>query len=67
MCDCRTKIQAGIKEKHGIDGRLAFELMSGKTYTDLYYKKPNSRGKEVERTMSVLHSYCPFCGEKYAD
>lgn len=28
-------------------------------------KKDGSIGKSKKKTVNIMHSYCPFCGEKY--
>lgn len=40
-----------------------------RTYQEFHYriapiKKDGSIGKEKEKTISIYHSFCPFCGEK---
>lgn len=40
------------------------------TYNELQYectprKSDGTMGKTIKKTLSMMHSFCPFCGEKY--
>ena len=70
MCNCKKELEEKIKEKHGTDGSISIELFSGKTYSDLWYDeeyKYRGKAKTRRKSLSIIHSYCPFCGEKYPD
>ncbi len=61
MCNCIIMTEAMILGKHGMDGQIVnVELLSGRTYSTFQYKD----GKK-NKTQMILHSYCPFCGQKY--
>lgn len=61
MCDCRKTTEQMIAERLGLEGQIVdFEILSGRTYSTFQYKE----GKKT-KTQMVLHSYCPFCGQKY--
>lgn len=67
MCNCREQIVERLANERGLKNpSIDFELLSGKTYSTVIYTE-TVRGKEKEKTISLLHGYCPWCGEKYAD
>lgn len=64
MCDCRTRIDADLKDRNA---RLAF----GFTFSDgkmelappmIMLEKLNPRGK---KPPTLLATFCPFCGTKF--
>ncbi len=66
MCKCADQISQGMKETHNLDGHIIdYELLSGKSFSTFRYKTVNSKGKESTKDTFILHSFCPFCGEKY--
>lgn len=61
MCNCRKITNARLVEMLGKEGEIVdFEILSERTYSTFQYKE----GKR-NKTQLVLHSYCPFCGQKY--
>lgn len=65
MCDCMARIQREFKNQHDIDGTIEIELTTGKTYSNLNYTEINKNGTGIRKNMPILHSHCPWCGEKY--
>ena len=67
MCECKKIVTEKMKELLKVeDGLLECELLSGKTYSNFRYGKRNNQGN-LTKTKPILHSYCPFCGEKYEE
>jgi len=61
VCNCKEITEATISEKAGIEGKIVdFEFFSGKTFSRFEYKD----GRR-SKTLMILHTYCPFCGQKY--
>lgn len=61
MCNCRKITDARLVEMLGKEGHIVdYEMLSGRTYSTFQYKD----GKR-NKTQLILHSYCPFCGQKY--
>lgn len=57
-----------IEENGGLD--VAFGMSGTMTYTNYSYKntsvkKDGSTGATYKREQMIIHTYCPFCGEKY--
>lgn len=64
MCDCKKLVSDRI---HGLVPEadhvsIEHEMLSGKTYSTAYCYIP---GKKKPSEKMILHSFCPFCGEKY--
>jgi hypothetical protein len=57
-CDCISRISKGLEEKQKLEKVICqqIEVLSGRTYTNFL---------TGQRTVPVLHSYCPFCGKPY--
>lgn len=64
MCNCIAEIEKVMEDKHGRKGEVAVEVLSGKSYSDFAYEEIY-RGKKRTKKTCILHSFCPFCGEKY--
>jgi len=63
VCNCRKITNARTVELLGKEGEIVdFELLSGRTYSTFKYKD----GKR-NKAQLILHSYCPFCGQKYEE
>lgn len=61
MCNCRKMTDARLVEMLGKEGQIIdFELLSERTFSTFQYKD----GKK-SKSQLILHSYCPFCGQKY--
>lgn len=79
MCDCITEIEKKATEKlqadnpfnkpvkkvelKGVTFSLVGNTMSAKTMNELEIELD---GQKKRPTMPVVHSFCPFCGEKFA-
>lgn len=64
MCGCISRIENGLKEKLCAEHvTIDTEILSGKTYTVVDYSMP---GVKKHKATNVFHTYCPWCGEKYA-
>lgn len=63
MCNCRAEIEKVLSQKYTnpiIDySILTVETNTVVTYTQLV------RGKPKEKTITIGHTHCPFCGERY--
>jgi hypothetical protein len=67
MCDCIEKVEEKLSEKMGEPCSLVeCGLFSGKTFSIIEYKDTSYK-KPKTCKVSVQHSYCPFCGNKYDD
>lgn len=68
QCDCLKKLNKQLNASKGTKGGsiVEFDLISGKTLSDFVFHE--ERGKNITRKIvSVIHRFCPFCGEKYKD
>ena len=59
-----------IEQNNGLD--IAFGTTGSRTYTNYSYKnttikKDGSFGATFKREQMIVHSFCPFCGEKYPE
>ncbi len=63
-CDCIEKTQVKLSEKLDCPN-IDREMLSGKTYSKVYYSGTNKKGKRKREETNLLHSYCPWCGVKY--
>ena len=68
QCNCRENINKTFNNIPAYRGGeiVNWEMVSGKTYSTFKYEAVE-RGKVRKKETLVLHSYCPFCGEKYVD
>lgn len=67
-CNCRENIEARLANEKGFrEPSINYEVLSGKTFTEITYKERDKRGKDKTKKLMVLHTYCPFCGEKYPE
>ena len=63
MCNCIQELNKKLSEKMGVEGEIVNrELFSGRIYSTFEYKQ----GKK-NKSISILHTYCPICGQKYDD
>lgn len=65
MCNCMQTVQEKIRERVMPEAErvsIDHEMLSGRTYSTAYCTIPGKK-KRVEKL--ILHSFCPFCGEKY--
>ena len=66
MCNCDTKIREKIKDKIHPNAtfvsNLNLELLSGRTFSNYEAQVPD---KKKPIPIKMLHSFCPYCGEKY--
>ena len=66
-CDCIKEVEQKLKEQISSTGKghiAEIELTSGRTYSTYKYRK--EVGKRLfDRSAIVVHSHCPFRGEKY--
>lgn len=61
MCDCIQELNKKLSEQMGVEGGIVNVLLfSKKTFSTFGYEQ----GKR-NKSLTILHSYCPFCGEKY--
>ena len=64
MCNCVEEFNKKFSEHLGVEGRLEnVEMLSGKVYSTFSYRD----SKDKEKTESILHSHCPFCGKSYKE
>lgn len=70
-CECLKKLKERIKEQlNGKAGEIEPDTVmvvnSGKmielTRTVFTYELLRPKGRKKKDTISVIHSYCPFCG-----
>ena len=65
MCNCIEKIEAQLAKYHDVVSISLNEVTSnevtsvGRTFTTYNY----TVGKK-KKTARIIHSHCPFCGEK---
>lgn len=63
MCECRKKLNKKLSDHLQVEGLIVdFEMISCKTFSTFEYQA----GKRTKKQL-ILHSYCPFCGQKYAE
>lgn len=65
MCNCIQEIQDKVRERIAPESErvsIDHEMLSGKTYSTAFCYIP---GKKKPTEKMVLHSLCPFCGERY--
>lgn len=63
MCNCIERVSDGVKKAYAAESiTVPLEVLSGRTYTccEVYM---NDKAKPI--MSNLMHSYCPFCGEKY--
>ncbi len=66
MCDCvRTTDEA--LEKRGSNGRIIVNLFGPPRCTIGLYKRNEKLRGAAGKLPVLMASYCPFCGEKYAE
>lgn len=63
MCNCIQELNKKLSERMGAEGEIAnVELCSKRIYSTFEYRQ----GKR-NKSISILHTYCPICGQKYDD
>lgn len=68
MCNCKQTVAEKLNEGQpdGFRVSLPVELLSGRIYLSCIQRGVTSKGKSMEKTMPLLLSKCPFCGEVYS-
>lgn len=67
MCDCITKTTEKLKDLFPDAMSVEYEnieLLSGRVYSTINI---TLQGKKKPKKQYLIHSYCPMCGEKYAE
>ena len=62
MCNCIQEMISEITEKGFENVEAPIELLSGRLYLEF---TGNKKGQKKKRTIPVLLSKCPICGEEY--
>ncbi len=65
MCDCMKTMDDRLKEQpSAANTMLVFNLMGPARAVVATCKR---REKDRQKAVYVMATYCPFCGEKYAE
>jgi hypothetical protein len=57
-----TFLNTGFSFDPGHEGQFSYSPFE---YLLTPVKKDGTQGKPVRKTISMYHTYCPFCGRKY--
>lgn len=64
MCNCRDKVKQELIRLYPQAESVAmpYEILSDRSFSECEIYLP---GKKKPIAISLLHSFCPHCGEKY--
>jgi len=63
MCDCATRLDGHLKEKNYMLCRNLFEGAAAPALVEI----AKIDRKKRTPSMSLVATYCPFCGKKYPE
>lgn len=64
MCNCIAELEAKFKDNYPDVTSITtqHEILSGKSYMPVELE---IQGKKKPKTVNVIFSHCPMCGERY--